>query len=75
VEGRVDSLDDFGKPTGEFGTVEQANEDGAIVKADGGGLSLDSVSDSKPQERRLKYAFRVRRFILRCLAISALSQP
>jgi hypothetical protein len=31
---RVEGLGDFGKPTGEFGTVEQANEDDAIVKWD-----------------------------------------
>ena len=34
---RVESLGNFGKPTGEFGTVEQANEDDAIVKWDGNG--------------------------------------
>jgi hypothetical protein len=34
---RVESLGDFGKPTGEFGTVEQANEDDAVVKWDGYG--------------------------------------
>jgi hypothetical protein len=27
-------LADFGKPTGEFGTVEQTNEDDALVKWD-----------------------------------------
>ncbi|MGC1449822.1 MAG: hypothetical protein WA830_07280 [Candidatus Sulfotelmatobacter sp.] len=31
---RVEGLGDFGKPTGEFGTVERANEDDAIVKWD-----------------------------------------
>jgi hypothetical protein len=30
-------LGDFGKPTGEFGTVEQANEDDAVVKWDDDG--------------------------------------
>ena len=34
---RVEGLGNFGKPTGEFGTVEQANEDDAIVKWDGNG--------------------------------------
>jgi len=34
---RVDGLGDFGKPTGEFGTVEQANEDDAVVKWDDDG--------------------------------------
>jgi hypothetical protein len=29
---RVEGLGDFGKPTGEFGTVQQANEDDAVVK-------------------------------------------
>ena len=30
-------MGDFGKPTGEFGTVEQANEDDAVVKWDDDG--------------------------------------
>ena len=34
---RVAGLGNFGKPTGEFGTVEQANEDDAVVKWDNGG--------------------------------------
>ena len=34
---RVEGLGDFGKPTGEFGTVEQSNEDDAIVKWDDDG--------------------------------------
>jgi hypothetical protein len=34
---RVEGLGDFGKPTGEFGTVEQTNEDDAVVKWDGDG--------------------------------------
>src|SRR6476619_5507526 len=34
---RVEGLGDFGKPTGEFGTVEQSNEDDALVKWDGDG--------------------------------------
>jgi hypothetical protein len=34
---RVEGLGNFGKPTGEFGTVEQANEDDAIVKWDDDG--------------------------------------
>jgi hypothetical protein len=29
---RVEGLSDFGKPTGELGIVEQANDDDAIVK-------------------------------------------
>jgi hypothetical protein len=33
----VERLGNFGKPTGEFGTVQQANEDDAIVKWDGDG--------------------------------------
>ena len=35
---RVEGLGDFGKPTGEFGTVEQANEDDAVVRWDDDGL-------------------------------------
>ena len=31
---RVEGLGNFGKPTGELGTVEQANEDDAVVKWD-----------------------------------------
>jgi hypothetical protein len=34
---RVEGLGNFGKPTGEFGTVEQANEDDVIVKWDDDG--------------------------------------
>ena len=34
---RVEGLGEFGKPTGEFGTVEQANEDDAVVKWDDDG--------------------------------------
>ena len=34
---RVESLGNFGKPTGEFGTVERAKEDDAVVKWDGDG--------------------------------------
>jgi len=34
---RVEGLGDFGKPTGELGTVEQANEDDAVVKWDDDG--------------------------------------
>jgi hypothetical protein len=30
----VEGLGDFGKPTGEFTTVEQANEDDAVIKWD-----------------------------------------
>ena len=34
---RVEGLGNFGMPTGEFGTVEQANEDDAVVKWDDDG--------------------------------------
>jgi len=34
---RVIGLADFGKPTGEFGTVEKTNEDEALVKWDDDG--------------------------------------
>ena len=34
---RVEGLGNFGKPTGEFGTVEQTNEDDALVKWDNDG--------------------------------------
>jgi|SRR5579864_1221865 len=36
---RVESLGDFGKPTGELGTVEQTNEDDALVKWDDDGCT------------------------------------
>jgi hypothetical protein len=34
---RVEGLGNFGKPIGEFGTVEQTNEDDAVVKWDDDG--------------------------------------
>jgi len=34
---RVEGLGDFGRPTGEFGTVEQTNDDDAVVKWDDDG--------------------------------------
>jgi hypothetical protein len=34
---RVEGLGSFGNPTGEFGTVKQANEEDAIVKWDDDG--------------------------------------
>ena len=34
---RVEGLANFGKPTGEFGTVERTNEDDALVKWDNNG--------------------------------------
>lgn len=34
---RVEGLGDFGKPTGELGTVERTNEDDAVVKWDNDG--------------------------------------
>jgi hypothetical protein len=34
---RVMGLADFGKPTGEFGTIEKTNEDDALVKWDDDG--------------------------------------
>jgi hypothetical protein len=33
----VEGLGDFGKPTGEFGTVQQSNDDDVIVKWDDDG--------------------------------------
>jgi hypothetical protein len=34
---RVEGLGNFGKPTGEFGTVQQTNEEDAVVKWDDDG--------------------------------------
>jgi len=36
-EDRVEGLGNFGKPTGELGTVERANEEDAVVKWDDDG--------------------------------------
>jgi hypothetical protein len=36
---RVEGLGNFGKPTGEIGTVERANEEDAVVKWDDDGRS------------------------------------
>ena len=46
---RVEGLGTFGKPTGEFGTVERANEDDAEVKWDDDGR----VSVHQPSLRRV----------------------
>ena len=34
---RVEGLGNFGKPTGDFGTIQQTNEEDAIVEWDGDG--------------------------------------
>jgi hypothetical protein len=34
---RVEALGNFGKPTGELGTIEQTNEDDAVIKWDDDG--------------------------------------
>jgi hypothetical protein len=39
---RVAELGDFGRPTGEIGTVEKTNEDDAVVKWDGDGRTSQS---------------------------------
>ena len=45
---RVEGLGNFGKPNGEFGTVEQANEDDAVVKWDDDGrMRLHQLSLKK----------------------------
>jgi hypothetical protein len=45
---RVEGLGNFGKPTGELGTVERANEDDAVVKWDDDGrMRLHQVSLKK----------------------------
>ena len=49
---RVEGLGDFGKPTGEIGTVEQANEDDAVVKWDDDGrkrLRQSSLKNVPPE--------------------------
>jgi hypothetical protein len=44
---RVEGLGDFGKPTGELGTVERANEDDAVVKWDDDGRTRRRQSSLK----------------------------
>jgi hypothetical protein len=44
---RVEGLGDFGKPTGELGTVERANEDNAVVKWDDDGRTTRRQSSLK----------------------------
>ena len=49
---RVEGLGDFGKPTGEIGTVEQANEDDAVVKWEDDGrkrLRQSSLKNVPPE--------------------------
>lgn len=46
---RVEGLGDFGKPTGEVGTVERSNEDDAVVKWDDDGR----VRLHQPQLKKL----------------------
>ena len=51
---RVEALGNFGTPTGAFGTVEQANEDDAIVKWDDDGrvrLHQRSVKKVLPRNK------------------------
>jgi hypothetical protein len=44
---RVEGLGNFGKPTGEFGTVERSNEEDAVVKWDDGRMRLHQPSLKK----------------------------
>ena len=44
---RVEGLGDFGKPNGEIGTVERANEDDAVVKWDDDGRTRRRQSSLK----------------------------
>lgn len=45
---RVEGLGNFGMPTGEFGTVERANEEDAVVKWDNDGrMRLHQLSLKK----------------------------
>jgi hypothetical protein len=51
---RVEGLNDFGKPTGELGTVERTNEDDAVVKWDDDGrtrLHQPSLKKVEPHEK------------------------
>jgi hypothetical protein len=49
---RVEGLGDFGKPTGELGTVEQTNEEDALVKWDDDGR----VRRHQPSLKKVKLA-------------------
>jgi hypothetical protein len=54
---RVVGLGNFGKPTGELGTVERANEDDAVVKWDDAGRTRrhqPSLKKAYPQQGRGK---------------------
>jgi hypothetical protein len=44
---RVEGLGDFGKATGEIGTVKQSNEDDAVVKWDDDGRTRRQQSSLK----------------------------
>ena len=52
---RVEGLGDFGKPNGELGTVERANEEDAVVKWDDDGRTYSTSRGSRsfrPQQGR-----------------------
>jgi hypothetical protein len=50
----VEGLGDFGRPMGEFGTVEQSNEDDAVVKWDNGGRVRFHQSSLKKVEPKVE---------------------
>ena len=49
---RVEGLGDFGKATGEIGTVKQSNEDDAVVKWDDDGRTRRQQSSLKKVRSR-----------------------
>jgi hypothetical protein len=59
---RVDGLDDFGKPNGEFDTVKQANEDDAVVIM--GSRQSDETASTVAQEGLARYTARSIREVL-----------
>ena len=50
---RVEGLGDFGKPSGELGTVERANEDDAVIKWDSNGRTRRRQSSLKSVPAKL----------------------
>jgi hypothetical protein len=60
---RVEGLGNFGIPTGELGTVEQTNEEDAVVKCDDDGrkrldqpcLKKMPVSEHRPVQKNVQF--------------------
>jgi hypothetical protein len=63
---RVEGLGNFGIPTGELGTVEQTNDEDAVVKWDDDGrkrlhqpcLKKVPVSEHRPVQKKVQFSHR-----------------